>query len=401
MQRRGLLVILAVSTGLNLVLGVGWYLYSIWNRPTRPKVAVVRPMTTNILRPVRTNFVLNARILSWRDLESEDYLTYIGNLRNIECPEQTIRDIIVADVNEVFAERRDTELGTIRQEWWVSSPDSEMLAKAEQEAEALDAERRALLDELLGEDWEASLPHLGNERREVPLDGPLLGELSAEVKRDVRRIALHALERRDALDERASAVDEPVDAAEVARLEKETREQLARVLSPEELEEYRLRYSRHAAEWRAKLAGFDTTAEEFRALFRATDDVEARIELLSGATDAASIKQVGLFERQREESARKALGEDRYAYMKLTQDPLFQRAKATAREVGASAESVLPLYEIDHATEQERLRVLADANLSPEEQTDRLAAIQKVRLDTLRKLLGEEAFLQMEVNGSR
>ena len=34
----------------------------------------------------------------WAQLESSDYVSYVANLRRIGCPEQTIRDIIVADI---------------------------------------------------------------------------------------------------------------------------------------------------------------------------------------------------------------------------------------------------------------------------------------------------------------
>ncbi len=44
---------------------------------------------------------------NWRLLESGDYRTYIANLRAIGCPRQTIRDIIVADVDGVYATRRE------------------------------------------------------------------------------------------------------------------------------------------------------------------------------------------------------------------------------------------------------------------------------------------------------
>lgn len=40
---------------------------------------------------------------SWAQIESADYRTYIANLRAIGCPEQTIRDIISADVHELYA----------------------------------------------------------------------------------------------------------------------------------------------------------------------------------------------------------------------------------------------------------------------------------------------------------
>jgi hypothetical protein len=45
-------------------------------------------------------------VLQWNQIESPDYRTYVANLRGIGCPEQTIRDIIMADVDEVYLRRR-------------------------------------------------------------------------------------------------------------------------------------------------------------------------------------------------------------------------------------------------------------------------------------------------------
>jgi hypothetical protein len=41
----------------------------------------------------------------WRQIESTDYRTYIANLRGIGCPEQTLQDIITADVHALYASR--------------------------------------------------------------------------------------------------------------------------------------------------------------------------------------------------------------------------------------------------------------------------------------------------------
>jgi len=38
----------------------------------------------------------------WRQLESTNYRTYVANLRGIGCPEQTVRDIISADVHCLY-----------------------------------------------------------------------------------------------------------------------------------------------------------------------------------------------------------------------------------------------------------------------------------------------------------
>src|SRR5262245_29491094 len=40
--------------------------------------------------------------VQWSSIESSDYKQYIANLRAINCPEQTIQDIIIADVNKLY-----------------------------------------------------------------------------------------------------------------------------------------------------------------------------------------------------------------------------------------------------------------------------------------------------------
>jgi len=60
-----------------------------------------------------------AKVFDWRTVESTDYRAYIANLRAIGCPEETIRDIIRADVNKLFESRaRSQSPGTNRFEYW-------------------------------------------------------------------------------------------------------------------------------------------------------------------------------------------------------------------------------------------------------------------------------------------
>src|SRR5437667_12490072 len=49
-----------------------------------------------------TIVVLRRQFFSWRAVESDDYPTYVSNLREIGCPAQTIRDIIIPYVNGVL-----------------------------------------------------------------------------------------------------------------------------------------------------------------------------------------------------------------------------------------------------------------------------------------------------------
>src|SRR5688572_7991462 len=54
----------------------------------------------------RETFVVTNQVseqFHWSQVESQDYKEYIARLRGIQCPEQTIRDIITADVNKLYA----------------------------------------------------------------------------------------------------------------------------------------------------------------------------------------------------------------------------------------------------------------------------------------------------------
>ena len=57
-----------------------------------------------------------------------------------------------------------------------------------------------------------------------------------------------------------------------------------RVLAPVQMEEYLLRYSQNANELRTEfgqLRYFNASPDEFRAVFRATDPIDQRIQLLT------------------------------------------------------------------------------------------------------------------------
>jgi hypothetical protein len=81
----------------------------------------------------------------WSQLESTNYRTYIANLRGIECPEQTVRDIIAADVDEAFFAPRRGEL----------KPDQTAPA-LEYALRQLNQEEAALVATLLGDQPTAS-----------------------------------------------------------------------------------------------------------------------------------------------------------------------------------------------------------------------------------------------------
>lgn len=369
-----------VSLGVNIALAVAWLVYAP-GEAARSRVAVVDEASTN---EVRTNTILRRQLFSWQDVESSDYATYIGNLRGIGCPEQTIRDIIIADVNQLYARKRATELTTPEQQWWRSEPDPAVVRAAAAKARALDEERQALLTRLLGTNWETgdlvSIPR--PTRPGVVLDGPVLGGLSSETKQGIEDITLHSQDLMQAYLDAQRSAGKPADPVELAKLRQQTRDSLARLLSPPELEEFLLRYSQDANELRSQfgqLRYFDPTPDEFRAVFRATDDLDQRIQMLADASDPGSIEARKALEDQRENAIKAALGPERYEEYRLLHDPAYQDAVAAADEAG-TPDAAGTYYAINLAALAEQNRIRGDTNLTADQKSIELKRLELEQL---------------------
>ena len=202
------------------------------------------PQTSNALAPagdpksvqVKTNVVVRRQGFQWSQIESSDYPTFIRNLRLIGCPEKTIHDIIVADINDVYAERINKEVVLPEQQWWLAEPNTDVLASAAAQIRTLEAEKNQLLTQLLGPGWNSTAQT--GKVDPIRLDGPVLSKLSPETKAklfDIESASRRASE--NYLRQMQQAGKEP-DPAQLARLRQQTRLDLAGILSPDQLEEY-------------------------------------------------------------------------------------------------------------------------------------------------------------------
>jgi LysM repeat protein len=353
------------------------------------------PILTNRPRPT---VIIRRQFFSWCEVESPDYATYIANLRDIACPESTIRDLIVADVNQLYAIKRATEIVTSEQQWWRSEPDPEIAEVAEAKLQALDEDRRALLTRLLGPNWDfddatALAQALALPRTVIPLDGPVLGLLTSDVKLQLREVVARQQQRVETYLASLRESGASADPAELARLRQQTRDELTGVLSPPQLEEFLLRYSDNAQSLRGELGQlrlFNTTPEEFRALFRATDALDQQIKLRYCGSDPASVQARTALEQQREQSIKNALGPDRYALYHRLQDPLYGDALLAAQQ-GNNPNAVNPLYQIAQEAALEQAVVDNDPSLTSLMREIRLKEIELEQLKAKHELLGGNA----------
>lgn len=386
-------VLLWISLGLNVALAVALLARLRDSRDSsRPIIQpdLVPPAGTNIL--FRTNTVVRRLNFVWSQIESSDYRVYIANLRDIGCPEATIRDIIVAEVNQIFARRRATEVVTSQQQWWRPEPDSAVLVAASAKLDSLEAEREALLTDLLGPQWESSYYPFPDSPQANPLDGPLLGVLPSESQQAVREVERRSRDRRDAYLLSVERRGKEPDEADLDRLRQQTRSELAAILTPEQLEEYLLRYSQRANKLRSELLGLDTGPDEFRALFRQRDSVDQELQTLSTATDAAAVQRRLELEQKRNAIAEQVLGPAQYREYKLNQDPLYRDSRALAVQIAVPEEKIMPFYNVNQTTELEQQRIRDDTSLTSEQ---RALALEEVRIShaaALKKLLGDDLF---------
>ena len=210
----------------------------------------------------------------WRQVESTNYIEYIQNLRAIGCPEMTIRDIVVADVNALFENReRQRRVATNGIAFWKAGSKPKRLARdrAEKAHQELETERVAILKQLLGSDFAVPsrpllldddeittslLDFLPEGQREVA--GATVKQLNAEFSRKFTPVWNSGNWNADARSNYIAYVQEKD-------------EQLTAALGREGRMEYEMRDSPLSNFLRLRFQGVDFTEQEFRQLYTAAE----------------------------------------------------------------------------------------------------------------------------------
>lgn len=221
--------------------------------------------TNHPLAAVATNWSK----FDWQLVESGDYRTYVKNLRAIGCPEQTVRDIVTADVLQAFAAKRAEvaarRYGTFK---FNEFDDAAEVEFARQRRE-VDADMNEALRQLLGADvglgpttwdwkvaaWEQQLAFLPEEQQRATL----------EILRRTGEVDM-ALPKNISGDQLTSAQAKEVQ-LRLAAFDRR-RDELQQVLGPEAYEQLDMIISWTGDNLRQAMAKFHPTEEEFAAIFR-------------------------------------------------------------------------------------------------------------------------------------
>ena len=338
-------------------------------------------MATNLPAPV-----LSTARFHWGLIESTDYHQYIANLRAINCPERLIRDVIIADVTKLYAGKM-RELNSGREVWqpWYGA-DRRQIQNRERSTryEALQAERRALLKELLGIEWAE------------PWDGDAtfalaLGFLPEPKPTQIFAVIEEFSEATRAIHQENQGILLEEDREQLAQLRKGLMAKFANLMTPTEYEELNLRAQGMGkfTEGELHLDGVTLSGSEFRqlcGLSRITGDV-IQDELLEGGrtlTEEEEERQQRAFEAE----VKKLLGPARFAEFQRAQQPEFRDAIDFTEEHQLPVSTAARISDAVRQAQQQANEIRQNESLSPEEQAAALTVLKSVTVNALSSALG-------------
>lgn len=359
-----------------------------------------REMTSELAPPAATN------TFRWSQLESEDYRTYITRLRRIGCPEQTIRDIVIADLDKLMAaEVREIEAVNEAPKYW--QPENKELVNVQAALEKLelkqklDFEKRQIISDLLGVDLAAERLRRKGER---DLYSERLNFLPEAKLARVRMIMEAANREELRIRESSWLRDDQMSESDKARLREITdarERQVAAILTPEEMERFNLWFSPSAYKVREAFFTLEPTEEEWLSIYhlqRAFDEEWGDID-----PDSPPLAEKQPYEAARsqlEEDIRQQLGPDRWREFKQARDHDFRELSVTAAQFNLPAGVVDEVLSYRELLRQHREQVRSDRALSARQREEVLRTLSEETELSVVRALGPQAYKYYIRSGS-
>ena len=397
------LIVALLVVNLGLFLGILFYFVrtqmgaSIPSAPEEPAPSVHAGRASS---PPATHerVIILTNAMDWSQLESEDYKEYVARLRAAGCPEQTVREIIIADLDKVMAPEIQALQGRRPELKYWHSEEEEMandvnrrdLVKQEREIEK---RKRDIIRELVNADLARErMKQTGqedyNERR--------LAFLPEERRTQVRELLERYDEAEQVIREKELDDGEPLslaDRSQLNLLRAQRESELGALLTPEERAQLDLWMSSTANSIRYALYGMQATEQEFLTIYRARKPFDDRwAQRDADLLDESTQREMGSEQAQTEEAIRQGLGDARYAEFKRGEDEDYHRLNALATRFKLPKEKAVEAYGYKKVVQDYRTQVQTDTNLTPAQKTDALKAIGDETEKALRGLLGDKAY---------
>ena len=337
---------------------------------------------------------------TYRRLLSTDLRKYIALLRKVSCPESTVQDIILAEIQRRYASR-EAALGVHRQHqnpWDPQPPGGGRDWKKWTRLRELREEKRALVQDLLGIEIPLGLPNWSLD------SDPALERALAGIPEGKRQAAKDLLERyrdqRREIEERTGGFLLPEDAEAYRKTAVARRQEMEALLGVEAFEKFDLESSSTGRALRSRFEGFELSENELRGLFRsqrAVDELQVPGQILGQTPEQAeefNREFASALPRAQQEiqNLRASMSPERQVEFDRVQDSSYRQTLQRVSQAGLPRETAVQVYEFGRSLRNEMTALLQAPNSDPQQRQQALQQFYQGAEQRLRDALGNEAF---------
>jgi hypothetical protein len=335
----------------------------------------------------------------WSQLESEDYQEYIKRLRVVGCPEATIRDIILADLDNVYEPKLNKLKGIdpvapTEPYWQVvrSAPRAKLSAEVEEEIKAMQEERAALVKELLG----VSEKSIRSEFNWY--DDAAQGRYSYLTPEQVDKLmALEKRFRRGLTGDDFMVEGITSDIASKGRMLTEMKE----FMTPQEILEYEMRTSDEARMLRTVTRHVELSENEYRNIFGhfyGFTEMERNLSQ-EDKKNPEKRKERERMEKEVEQSVREMLGTERFEDIQRFGDHTYRHLVVAAPYLGYDKAAALQAHKMQNDARDAAQAIIKNQSLSHEAKARALQDIQRAGEKAISGVIGERGFKYYQRKG--
>jgi hypothetical protein len=382
---RARIILLASSLAANAALGL-----VLWKWPVAvPKI----PRGVDSSAPKKSapkNSAVIAHDEIWSHLASDPSdvgdANFVTQLRVEGFPERVIRVLLDYRLNERFLpEVRELHALHKRNPYWRNDDASrwnltpDAYARVREIEQQVAEQKRLLLGPAAsqfqpGDYGEHDLRRYGN----------LLPEKIAALK----AIQKDYRELEDRIQESTRGVTLPEDREKLAFLEKQKQDDIARLITPDELDQYERRSSPAGHFARTQLQFLDATEDEFLALYRLRQNFDQRFGVTHLSREQSEQRRTAESEFEKDVAA--VLGAERFAEYQLTNDKNYPETRTFVTESGLPPSTAVQLVAIQRESLKQADSIKADTSLSSQDKNQQLSTLQRTVREKASALLGPD-----------
>jgi hypothetical protein len=314
----------------------------------------------------------------WAQLSSAELPVLVQRLREAGFPPHVIRAIVSGQLGSAYlAKRRQLDPEGETRPFW---REGNRRPEANVELRKLGKEHRQLMRDLLGEEDDAPYRSANYEAR-VAFLPPEKATAALKIIRefDDKRQDIFAAGYMPAADrEKLNAVT------------KAQHDALAALLTPQELEEYDLRFSNVADNLRYQLLAFDTNEAEFRTIFRIQQTYTDRAggSFYSPGGNQEQMRQRRELQKQMNDEIVAALGKERGEDYTKAIDYSYRQTSQIVARLELPADTTDKVWDVQKITQQQYESLRSDKSLSKDERKARQTELVQKAEAQLTSLLG-------------